>query len=69
MSRLDGFEADDAYEASQWEDTDIFMHMIKNLNLAVVGTQLVWVLHENNYTNNTTQTWNANKAYFQDKWG
>lgn len=69
MSRLDGFEADDAYEASQWEDTDIFMHMIKNLNLAVVGTQLVWVLHENNYTNNTTQTWNANKAYFQEKWG
>lgn len=69
MSRLDGFEADDAYEASQFEDTDLFMHMIVNLDLAVVGTKLVWVLHENNYKNNTTQTWNANKAYFQEKWG
>lgn len=68
MRRLDGFEADDAYEASQFEDTDLFMHIMLNLNLAVVATGLVWVLHENDYSQNTTQTWNSNKSYFNEKW-
>jgi len=65
--RLKDCAFDPRYEASQWEDTD-FMVQVQEMGLKTVATGSVWVLHDNQWTGHTSDTWRRNRERFARKW-
>lgn len=55
------------YEASQWEDTD-FMAQVLERGLKTYCAGSVWILHDNNWTEHTDETWERNRERFKKKW-
>ena len=59
--------ADTNFIASQYEDTDIVMQMLAQGGVPVIDGR-VTVTHFNEMKENTSETWQQNKAYFHSKW-
>lgn len=58
---------DDHYVGSQWEDTD-FMVQVHEKGLKTYGLGAVHIIHDNNWTGHTNETWKQNMDYFSEKW-
>jgi len=58
---------DDKYLASQWEDTDFMVQVLKQ-GLQTYATGSVHIIHDNNWTGHTNDTWETNRQRFARKW-
>lgn len=65
--RLGDCEFDENYVGSQWEDTD-FMVQVHEKKLKTYGLGSVHIIHDNNWTGHTNETWKQNMDYFVQKW-